>query len=133
MLIVEMILSVATKLSGLKDSLAKARRDRRDRIAMYLEELSDTVYAVAASLRADQVPHGKCQEMMLYADTLQTTIGDEIGETAAELADKLRRAHEVEMLLSELGTGEERERQLADLERAAALFKSTSVSVKAAA
>jgi len=78
------ILDVASKLFGLKDLLANARRDRRDRIADYSGELSNTRAAVVAMLRKGEIPHGKCQEMLVYAQTLPATVGDEIGKVQAE-------------------------------------------------
>ncbi len=100
---IQVILDVAEKLFGLREQLEKARRERRDRIADYLSELSKTLSDVAESLRHNEVPHGKCQEMRVYAQKLPETTGDEIGAMQAQVyAKQLADAHEVEMLLAEV-------------------------------
>ena|ERR1051325_3662560 len=128
------IVNIARTLFGLKGDLEKARRDRRDRIADYFDAISRTVAEVAASLRQREVPHGKCAEMRTYADQLVETVGDEIGQQKAEpLAEQLKDAHEVELLLSEVYGATDAEEKLAQLEEASGLFKATATSIRAAA
>jgi len=126
------ILTIARTLFSLKGDLAKARRDRRDRIADYFDGISKTVGEVADSLKRREVPHGKCAEMAAYADMLPATVGDELGAEKAEtLAKQLKDAHEVELLFSEVG-GPDADNKIAQLEEASGWFRATATSIRAA-
>jgi hypothetical protein len=132
-MIVETILDVAGKLFGLKDQLSKARRDRRDRIAEYFATLGKTLGEVAGSLRKDEIPHGKCAAMQHFATELPKTVAGVVSDAEAnDYARRLADAYEVEMLWGELRGAPDRERKLAQLERAAGLFEAIAATVRAA-
>jgi hypothetical protein len=131
-MIVETILDVAGKLFGLRDQLSKARRDRKDRIATYFDQLGKTLAEVAESLRQGQVPHGKCEAMRVYATELPETVKDVIDvQKAQEYARQLADAYEVERLFGELSGAPDREAKLVQLERAAGLFEALATTVRA--
>ena len=126
------ILDIARTLFGLRGKLREARRDRRDRIADYFDNISLTVQEVANSLKKDEIPHGKCEEMAVYADMLTDTVGDEIGlEKAQELSNRLKEAHEVELIIMEIRDDSDKESKIAQLEKASGLFKALANSIRA--
>ena len=129
-----LILQVAEKLWGLRNELSRVRRDRRDRVADYFTTIGACLRDVAASLRNDVIPHGKCAEMEVYASRLAETVGEAIGnQVAEEQAAMLREAHQVEWLLSELDPGHpEREMRLAKIERASGIFDALAATIRAA-
>jgi hypothetical protein len=131
--IIEKLLSIAKTLLGFKDELEKSRRERRDRIATYFEAISMCLSEVADKLRAGDVPHGRCAELGTYAAQLPATIGDEIGDAEAQrLAQQLDSAHEVELLLNQLGQSTDRDAQMAKLDEASGIFKALAASIRAA-
>jgi hypothetical protein len=68
-----------------------------------------------------------------YAARLPVTIGDEIGDAEAQqLARDLDSAHEVELLLFELGQSPDRDAQLAKLDEASGIFTALATSLRAA-
>ncbi len=132
-MIIGTILEIALKLTGLKDQLDQARRERRDRIADYFMQLSKTLKDAHESLSQGMIPHGTCEEMLYHARSLATTVQDEIGEAEAKkLAESMEEAHALEQLLSELHDEGARQQTLADLDRARGMFKALGVSMRGA-
>ena len=131
--IIEAILLVARELFGLRVNLENAKRERRERIAQYLETIATTLSEVATELRLGRVPHGKCAEMGGHADLLHETIGNAIDtERVRELASVLKGAHEVEQIYYELDNARGSDTEIAKLDEAAGLFRALAASVKAA-
>ena len=130
----DLILSVAERLWGLKTAFSELRRDRRDRVAEYFAAVSACLEQVTATLRAGEIPHGKCGEMQVYARSLAQTIGDVVGrEEARELAGMLGKAHDVEWMVVDLGPhSPEREERLGKMEQASGMFSGLAVSMRAA-
>ena len=130
---IDTILNVAGRLWELRKALMRARRERRDRIATYFERISKCLGEVSAELKANQVPHGKCAELQTYARMLPDTIGDQIMKAEAhQLAQDLESAHEVELLLYQLGSSPDRDEELAKLDQAAGVFMALANTIKAA-
>lgn len=132
MVIIDTILSVAKALLGFTESFKKARRERKDRIANYFEEVSKCLEEVSKELKADRYPHGKCAEMGIYADRLTNTVGHVIGKVEAKkLAKNLKKVHEVEKLFSELYNSPNKTRELTKLDEASGIFRALAVSLRA--
>ncbi len=124
---IETITSVAKTLFTLGDAFKKTKREKRDRLADLFFKISNCIADTSTELKKDRVPHGKCAEMLAYADALEDTIKDEVGPAKAkELAEDLRDAHEVEALLSQIHDKPDREEQLAKLDQAAGIFLALS-------
>ena len=124
---IDAIINVAKTLFTFGDAFGNARRDKRDRIAQLFSDISNCLAGTSTELKKDQIPHGKCAEMLTYANTLEDLIKDEIGKTKAkEMADNLRSAHAVEDLLSDIKHSPDREEQLAKLDQAAGIFLALS-------
>ena len=120
---IEKILFVAQTLFSFRGEFRKARHEKRDRIADLFEKISKCIADVSTELKADEIPHGKCAEMLTYANMLSDTVKDEIGEEKAEqLAQDLIEAHEVEALWGPLHNAPDRDNQLAKLDQASGVF-----------
>jgi len=121
--IAEKILSAVKVLFGLKDSLAKARVERRTRMADLFEKVATCLEETAKELRAGSYPGGRCQELLTYAVELPAIVGDELGQAKAEeIGSALKAAHEVERLYADQGKPEGRE-NVAKLDEAAGLLR----------
>lgn len=130
---IDTILSVARRLFEFKDALNRARRDRRDRIAEYFEQVSQCLAEVSGTLKKGKIPHGKCAEMQVYATRLPQTIGDQVAEAEVKsLSEQLESAHAVEALLSELSHSPHPDAELAKLDEAAGIFMGVAASIRAA-
>ena len=130
---IDTILSVAGRLFALKGALSRARRDRRDRIAEYFEQVSRCLTEVSGTLKKGEVPHGKCAEMQVYATQLADTISDQVNKDEAKrLGEQLESAHEVERLLYLLDSSPDRDSELAKLDEAAGKFQGLATSIRAA-
>ena len=55
---------LAQGLVGLKDSFAKAKRERKDRIAEYFTSIGFIIQEAADTFKKGDVPHGTCQRML---------------------------------------------------------------------
>lgn len=124
---IDKILSVAKALFSFRGEFMNARRDERDRIADLFEKISKCISAASTELKVDRVPHGRCAEMLAYANMLADVVKDEIGEDKAkQYAQELADAHEVELLWSALNNAPHRDLQLAKLDEASGLFLALS-------
>ncbi len=131
--IIDTLLSVGKALFGLREELAKARKERKQDVATFIDALAGTIDATAASLRASDYPGGRCAELFAHAQQLDAAIGDLIGHArAAELAAQLQQIWEIERLFGELqaDTPAERSRKLSVLDVAAGQFRATAAFVR---
>lgn len=107
-----------------------ANEPRRRAIADYYRKIAATLTEVAAALRQAQIPHGKCGEMLGYAEQLPAQIGDFVGaEQTHLLADKLKQAYDVESFYGEFGHLLNKDAKFSDLDRAAGYFSAAADSL----
>ena len=135
-------------LFKLRGAMNSARRDRRDRVAQYLEELSRLLEEVADRLMNGESPKGTCAQLHVYATSLPDVIRDELGE--AELGgmaslDELALSLDAGEALWDPSVGErlpknfedellrpiDREQEVAQLYEAAGTFRAVAVSLRA--
>lgn len=127
------LLDVAKGLLGFKDQFTQARRERRDRLADYFATIAKTIEEVAQSFRDGNIPHGKCAEMLGHADMLEATVTPELGANEAKAyAEKLKAAHEVELLANEILGTSDPEPQIQQLDAAAGTLRALSAAIRAA-
>ncbi len=130
--IIKDIIDVSKALFGLKDSLAKANKQKRDEMADYFQAVSVCLAATYEKLSEDEVPHGRCAELGQYAVSLPKVIEGFIDEDKAlELSNRLERSHEVETLLGELHANPEGKNELPSIAEASGIFLALSNSVRA--
>lgn len=119
------------------DLLGKSnvRKDaRREKVTQYLDEIAKTIHEAAQTFKAGDVPHGSCAVMEQLALALPKTIGDFVGDTEAlDLQGKLLRAHNVETFMYGIPkkNNKEREESIAQMEKAAGLFKAAAITIRA--
>lgn len=129
---IEEILSVAKALWGYKDLFDKAKREKRDRIANYFEQISRCLAETSTMLKDNQYPHGACGEMLGYADMLPETVGGIISkEKAQDLANQLHSMHELEKLYSQLHDAPDKDEQLGRLLEASGILQALANSLRA--
>lgn len=131
---VGLIIDAAKAIFDFRNKIKENDKTRKENIAVYYEDIAQTLNETAKELRAGNIPHGSCGKMKALAEQLPQTIGDYIGEEEADkLARQLIEAHEIEWLISDLGQGDEkeRERRLGTIEKAAGLFDASASSIRA--
>ena len=125
------IIDVAKALFGLRDSLAKAEKEQRDQMAEYFHAVSVCLAGTYEGLAADQVPHGRCAELAIYAESLPKVVEGFIeGNKALELSNLLQRSHRVEGLWEQFNADPEKKKDLPVIAEASGIFLALSNSVK---
>jgi len=123
---------IAQGLIGLKSSFNQAKRDQKDRISEYFESIGNIIQDTADSFKNDEVPHGKCQQLLDQAQYFTDVVGDTINhEKAEEFKAKLIQSREVELLASEILGNEDQSEKIIELEKIAASFLSLAIALKA--
>jgi hypothetical protein len=121
------ILGVAKSLLGLSDKLAAAERARRTDISNLFSSISDCLSAVASEVREGKIPHGKCGELITYADQLPGLLETDIGEEkATKLGRTLHSSYDVEGMAASLDSEADKEPYLKVIEEAAGKFRALS-------
>jgi hypothetical protein len=129
--IIKDIIDVAKALFGLRDSLAKAEKEQRDKMAEYFHAVSVCLASTYEVLVADQVPHGRCAELAIYAESLPKVVKGFIEESKAfELSNLLQRSHRVEGLWEQFNADPEKKKDLPVIAEASGIFLALSNSVK---
>lgn len=126
------IIGVATSLFGLLGKLRGARVERRVAMAGLFEKISDCLAAVSGEIRAGNVPHGRCGELITYAQELPAAIESEVGRPKAdELGGTLHSAYNVEQLANDISRVSDKEPYLKEIEEAAGKFRALAHVVRA--
>lgn len=74
-------------------------RDRRDRLAALLKDISETLADASATLSREETPHGACAALSQYSNALDQALeGFVTTQRAAELGNTLRSSYEIERL-----------------------------------
>ena len=128
------IREVARAFLAFKEELRQASREDRIEVANFFQDISECLAAVTASLRDDEVPHGKCGEMKGFATQLSQKVGRVIKDKSqvADLAAHLDSAYEVEALWEALQNLPNREEELAKLDEASGKFRGLAISIRPA-
>lgn len=106
---------------------------RKKAIASYYRAIAKTLVEAAEALRQGAVPHGKCGQMLGYAQQLPREIGDVIGqEQAMELSRKLMESYRVEHFGGQFMhlPHTERDAKFAGLDEAAGYFRAAARSLQ---
>jgi hypothetical protein len=78
--IAKAILDAAKVLFGLADQLKAADRQQRADLANLFDKISACLAATSSEIRAGEIPHGRCGELMMYADSLPPLAEGALGE-----------------------------------------------------
>ena len=128
--IAEKLLGFVKTLFGFKESLAKAKLERRQRMAVLFESVAACLEDTARQIRGGSYPAGRCHELLTYAVELPATVEDEVGAAKAqEIGAALTDAHEIERLFGDRNNADG-PAQIAKLDEAAGLLRALSNLVK---
>jgi len=121
--IIKGIIVVAKTLFGLKESLAKAKKQKRDEMADYFQNVSACLSNTYATLSDNKIPQDRCAELLSYSETLPKVVKSFIGEDKAnELAQTLMDSHKVESLYAVFELNPETKKELPAIAEAAGIF-----------
>ena len=134
---IDEILNVGKELWSIRQTLSKAKREKRDRMATYFENISKCLEQASATLRSGEIPHGKCGEMLGYAENFSKTVE---GVLSADQADfytsRLIGAHDIEKATmigrQEFADARYSDQQIGKMEAAAGQFQALANSIRAA-
>ena len=125
--IVEGIRDVAKGILEIIPKLQSARRDRRLRIAVLMEQVSDCLVEVSAEIRTGRHPHGQCGQLIGFADQLPKMLGGTLGRRRAKaLGEQMHSSYNVERLAMRLERIKNKEPYLAKLEEASGKFRAVA-------
>ena len=130
--IINEIIDVAKALFGLRDSLVKAPKDKRDQIADYFHTVSLCLAATYGDLASNVVPKGRCAELSSYADSLPYVVeGLNEKSKAEELSYLLKKAPCLEGMWEQFNVNPEKIKELPVIAEASGIFLALSNSVRA--
>ncbi len=130
--IIKDIIDVAKALFGLRDSLAKAPKNKRDQMADYFHMVSLCLAATYEDLASNVVPKGRCAELSSYADSLPYVVEGLIEKSKAEeLSYLLKKAPCLEGMWEQFNVNPEKIKELPVIAEASGIFLALSNSVRA--
>ena len=121
-----MIVALIALSTGLVDAVARiaqSRRDKRDRVAEYCQNIASCLRCTQEALERGEVPHGKCSEMQQYICDLRDVLGGILPPTEyAKLWDALAVSYHIEHMGEERWTRPGRTSKFPELGVAAGRF-----------
>ena len=126
------IREVSRAFLAFRGEFRSAGREKRTEVAQFFQDISECLAEVTASLRDDEIPHGKCGEMQGFAMQLPEKVTGVIKEKSEveHLADLLGQAYEVESLWGLFQDLPNREEELAKLDEASGKFRGLAVAIR---
>jgi hypothetical protein len=130
--IAKAILDAAKTLLGLADQLKASDRQQRADMADLFDKISVCLASTSSEIRAGGIPHGRCGELMMYADSLPPLAEGALGEEKAKaLGVQLHSAYAVEQLAAQIAKAADQEPHLAALEEASGKFRALANLLRA--
>ena len=87
------IVKLARDLTDVRATLRSARREKRDRLATYLQQIADCLDGASDDLRAGGSAARACGELHQYVDLIPATVDEALGADRTEqLRQNLRSA-----------------------------------------
>lgn len=125
---ISLIVSVA---SGILSSLhvsSDMRGIKRTTASLFLTEVALTLDEVVTKFKSNEVPHGACEKMRMYAMNFPSALEGLLdSDKLVEYGNKLYYAHEVEMLYKDIMNDKSK---LVELEKTAGMFHAAAQLVK---
>jgi hypothetical protein len=112
------IVGLARDLFGLRETLRGVRREKRDRLADYLQQMAASLQDAERDLRAGGGAVGACATLHQYADLIPPTVDEALG---SERTERLRQA--LKQALYVRGLPVRNEEELDELAEAAGTFR----------
>jgi hypothetical protein len=131
-MIIDEILKLSKELLAFRDSFKKAKKERREELAKYFENISNCLDTVAKELRAGNIPHGKCGEMLGYSWQFEETVKGIISKAQAkDFAERLGKNYDVEKAELDLYDAQKRSAQIDKIEESSGYFRALANSTRA--
>lgn len=131
--IVGTIWEVGKGLFGMRGQLAKAARERKDRLAQYFTDLGLLIEQTSADLKVRKYPHGSCAQLHQLAQLMPETLKGLVDEgDVHELQAKLLQVWEIEQLFGQLQSVPDAAlpKKLEKLDEAAGMFRALATHLK---
>ena len=120
------------KLLSLIGVIRTKKRDQRDRVAVYCERISETLFEARERLDRDRIPHGCCAAMDQYMKDLREVLSDCLSQVEySGLESALAVAYRVEYLDTELTGVPNPSTRYRQLEQAAGKFRAVADKLRA--
>ena len=130
--ILKSLVSLGDKLLSIAPNFLAAKRQQRDRLADYCENISKCLSRAYVDLDRGQIPHGCCSEMDHYMRDLRDVLGKILSpEEYDELHGVLSVAYEVEHLDRELKDFDRPGSKYAELAIASGKFAAIANKIRA--
>jgi len=130
--ILKSLVSLGDKLLSIVPNFLKAKRDQRDRLADYCDNISKCLSRAYVDLDRGRIPHGCCSEMDHYMRDLKDVLGNILSpKEFDELNDVLSVAYEVEHLDGELRDCDRPGSKYAELAIASGKFAAIANKIRA--
>jgi hypothetical protein len=124
-------LDIAKSLLGLSEQLKAAKRQRREDLAKLFEGISGCLADIATQIGAGDGAHGKCGELLTYAQALPDAIRADVGDAqAAGLGTVLNSALGMRSAVSQLNEAAKKDACLQVIQEASGKFKALANLVR---
>jgi hypothetical protein len=127
----ETVAIIATVATGLLSSLGTVKglkTEQKLKISHFFTTIADTIDTAVTKFKANEIPHGACEEMRRYAIELPIVLGGHIDEYKLQTySEELYRAHDIEQLYMSVQKNPD---SLVELEKAASAFRVASNIIK---
>jgi hypothetical protein len=125
---IAIIVSVATGILSSLGTVKGLTVDQKIAMSNFFGTIADTIDVAVTKFKANEVPHGACEEMRRYAIELSTILGGHIDEHKLQTySEELYRAHDIEQLYMSVQKNPD---NLIELEKAASAFRVASNIIK---
>lgn len=96
---------------GVANDLSKAEERRRERVAAWIQELSEIINEIADKLELNEYPYNTCAQMEIMVDHFPVIVGDLVDEDKSVLlTELLKSSSQIEKLYGEMSNMDKSER-----------------------
>jgi hypothetical protein len=87
---ISLFLAIAKDLTSLLDFFRRSDRDSRDRAAVFFSDVADALEKAAERIETGQPGKAVCRELAVYAEQLESIVGDRVFGGGTETAEEMR-------------------------------------------
>lgn len=118
---------IGKELFDISDKLKKQSTEKREKLSNLLANVGGVIKDTYEQLSNNVYPGGNCQQLELFSDELFEKTREVLGDLKARnLSDKLKQAHEVERLHSDINSGKVDKKELMLLDETSGYFMASS-------
>lgn len=125
---ISLILSVASSLVTILTFTKHVNDDKTQNAINFLNDIASTIEDAIVKFKNNEIPHGSCEKMRLYAKDFPVVLDGMVGENyLQEYSDRLYHAHDIENWLISV---RENKNALIELEKAVGYFRASANLIK---